>query len=106
MGWSSLLATTDKAARQHLGGPVTYTPGVGSAVQVTGIFDAIHQHVDVGQPGVTASGPAVFLALSDLPSDPETDTAARVTIAGVVYAITTPEKDGQGGVLLRLNEVT
>lgn len=106
MDFAAHLASADAAVVGHLGAEVTYTPGVGDAVPVTGIFDAAHEQVDAGQPGVTSSGPAVFLRLSDLPSDPETDTDATVTVDGVLYRPWEPAKDGQGGVLLRLHRAT
>jgi hypothetical protein len=49
-----------------------------------------------------SSGPTVFLRLEDLPSDPEDDDAT-ITVSGVDYRITEPQKDGQGGVLLNLH---
>lgn len=88
-----------------LGGPVTYTPGVGAAVDVRGVFDALYVKVDAGNTGVSSSGPAVFLRLSDLPSDPSDDVAARVTVAGTQYKVREAEPDGIGGVHLLLQEV-
>lgn len=104
MSFATQLAAVDRLARKSLGETVTYTPGVGAAVPVAGIYDEAYQRADAGESGVATSGPAVFLTLADLPSDPETDAAARVTIRGTVYAVAVPEKDGQGGVLLRLHE--
>lgn len=105
MAFADLLARGDRVARGHLGGAVTYSPGVGDPVVVDGIFDAAYVRVDLGEPGVSSSGPAVFLTLADLPSDPTTDTAATVTIAGVTYAIHTVAPDSLGGVLLHLHRV-
>jgi hypothetical protein len=106
MAWDALLQRADKAVRQQLGGTVTYTPGVGGAVTVTGIFDAAYVRAEAGRPGVSSSGPAVFLRLADLPSDPETDEAATVTVGGTTYRVAEPQKDGQGGVLLQLFKAT
>lgn len=86
------------------GGPVTYTPGVGEAVMVRGVFDALYMKVDAGNTGVSSSGPAVFLALSDLPSDPCDDLDARVTVAGTEYKVREAQPDGVGGVHLLLQE--
>jgi hypothetical protein len=95
MGFADLMAAADIPVRQVLGGVsnVTYTPGVGVAVVVDGVFEAAHQHLDLGEPGVTTQGPAVFLTLTDLPSDPEADTAATVTVAGVTYTPHTARPD-------------
>lgn len=103
MTFSALLATADGVVQDHLGDAVTYTPGEGAAVEVSGIFDLLYQHVDLGQAGVSSSGPAVFILLSDLdPLDPETDEDARITVEGSTYKITEVQKDGKGGVRLLL----
>ena len=105
MGFAELLAMVDVPVRERLGGDVIYTPAVGDPVTVSGIFDAAYVRVDLGEPGVSSSGPAVFLTLDDLPSDPKADTAATVTVGGVAYLPHTVEPDGIGGVLLHLHEV-
>ena len=107
MGFADALALGDAALRGILGGSITYTPTVGEAVVVDGVFDAAFQVVDgVGSSAVMSVGPAVFLTLDDLPSDPETDTAATVTVASVAYLPHTVKKDGQGGVVLLMHKVT
>jgi len=109
MGFADLLAVADATVRQKLGGSVTYTPGVGVAVTVDGIFTAPHTvAADAAQGGgVSTVSPTCFLTLDDLPSDPESDTAARLTVSGVVYRWDTnaSEPDGLGGILLRLHKV-
>lgn len=102
------MAVGDRIVRSQLGedDPITYTPGVGDPVFVTGVFDDAYLRVDAGQPGIASSGPAVFLSLGDLPTDPETDTAATVTIAGVMYSPYEVQKDGLGAVLLHLHKTT
>jgi hypothetical protein len=105
VGFSELLATVDRAVRKTLGGSVTYSPTSGSPVTVDGVFDAAYVRVDLGQAGVSSSGPAVFLRLSDLPSDPSTDATATVTVSGVTYTVHEAQPDGLGGVLLQLHQV-
>lgn len=104
MAFPDLLAAADRAALQHLGGPVRYTPSPinGDAVDVTGIFDAAAVHQDVGQAGLVSQGPQVFLRLADLPVDPEDDDPT-VVVAGNEYRVREVQKDGQGGVLLLLH---
>ncbi len=104
MGFSDLMAAADRAAREVLGETVTYAPSSGDPVEVRGIFDAAYVRVDAGQAGVSSSGPAVFLCLSDLPSDP-TDDEAVVTVGAVGYRIREAQPDGLGGVLLLLHRV-
>jgi len=105
MGFPALLASSDRAVLQHLGGTVVYAPSDGEPVEVPGIFDAAWVRVDAGEAGVTSVGPAVFLRLSDLPSDPEDDAGARVTAGGTTYRIREAQRDGQGGVVLHLHRV-
>lgn len=101
MGFADLLASADRAVLQHLGGVVTYAPSAGDPVEVRGIFDAAFVRTDAGRAGVMGSGPAVFLALADLPTDPE-DDAPTITVNGTAYTVREADKDGAGGVLLHL----
>lgn len=105
--FASLLTLADRAVLTHLGedGGVTYTPGVGASAEVSAVFDAAYVRVDAGEPGVSSSGPAVFVLVADLPSDPETDVEARVMVDGTEYTIHEVKKDGKGGALLLLHEV-
>jgi hypothetical protein len=101
VGFGDLLAKADRAVLKQ-GDAVRYTPSEGAAVDVLGIFGAPYVRATAGEPGVVSSGPTVFLRLEDLPSDPEDDDAT-ITVSGVDYRITEPQKDGQGGVLLNLH---
>jgi hypothetical protein len=103
VGFAEALAHGDRVARGQLGRAVTYTPAVGVPVTVTGIFDEAYQLVDLQQAGVSSSSPAVFLTLADLPSDPELDTAATVTVGARVFKPWKVMPDGQGGVLLLMH---
>lgn len=106
MGFGDLLAVADRALRDSsVSDSIVYTPSIGEAVTVAGCFDALHTRVDLGQPGVTSQGPACWLDLGDLPSDPETDTDAQVTFDGQAYTIHEVQKDGKGGVMLLLHTV-
>ena len=105
MGFTDLLATADRAVRKHLGGSITYAPGVGSPVTVDGVFDAAYVIAESGETGVSTFGPAVFLTLDDLPSNPDTDLSATVTVSGTTYSIRETKPDGQGGVLILLHVV-
>lgn len=105
MSFADLLAAGDVLVRETLGESVTYTPGVGSAVIVSGIFDAVYVKVEAGEAGIASQGPSVALTLTDLPSNPADDTGARLTIRGTQYLAYTVEPDGQGMVRLLLHEV-
>jgi hypothetical protein len=99
------LARADAAAVDHLGSVASYTPEGGEAVEVQGIFDAAYVLVDPGAgPGVSSCGPALFVRMADLPSDPREDEPS-IEVAGVQYRVKEVRPDGQGGVLLLLSEV-
>ena len=105
MAFADLVRVSDRITRELLGERVTYTSGVGTAVQVSGVFDLAYVKVDAGQPGVSSVGPSVFLALEDLSSDPSEDPAATVTVGGVTYTAHEVMPDGLGGVRLLLHRV-
>lgn len=106
MRFASLLASVDRSVLDVLGETVTYTPGEGDAVEVTGIFDAVYTRVDAGQAGVSTSGPSVWLLLADLPTGAADDEDATVTVAAVEYAIKESEPDGKGGLRLLLKKLS
>lgn len=108
MSFADLLETADRTVMRVLGekaedDTIIYTPGVGAAVSVNGVFDAAYRREEVGEAGVSTAEPAVFLLLADLPSDPRTDSPI-LTIRGVEYAVREVEPDGDGGVRLFLQE--
>ena len=102
--FSAAILAADRAAQSLLGGqPVTYAPEVGSPVSITGIFDSVFVLVRGGDvpAGVEALGPAVFLRLEDIPSDPELDDPT-LTINGTDYVVIERVPDGIGGIVLAL----
>src|SRR5512133_3481279 len=105
MAFAAHIAAADRAVLQHLGedGLIRYAPSVGDAVDVKGVFDASYVQVNAGQAGVVSSGPAVFLMVADLPTNPEEDDPI-ITVAGVAYRVREPKSDGKGGVVLLLHE--
>lgn len=105
MSFADLLQAVDVTSRETLGEDVIYTPGAGDAATVCGIFDAAYVRVDAGNTGVSSSVPAVFLSLDDLPTDPSDDEDCRVTRLGITYKVREAEPDGQGGVVLFLQQV-
>lgn len=102
MGFADLLSVADQRVRQRTGETLIYTPGVGAAVSVAGVFDLEHHVTDLGGAGVDGYAPAAFVALADLGSDPETDEAATITARGVTYSIHEVRKTA-GQVLLLLH---
>jgi hypothetical protein len=101
--FATLLAQIDQVTLAQLGEDVVYAPSVGDAEIVSGVFDEAYVRADAGNAGASSSEPAVFLTLADLPSDPRTDEAT-ITIRDVAYAIREAKPDGQGGVLVFLQE--
>jgi hypothetical protein len=104
MSWAALAGGLNTAVLAHFGEATTYSPGVGQAVQVQGIFDAAYVRVDAGEAGVSSVGPAVWYRLADLPVDPVEDEP-QIVVGTVTYEVREAQKDGQGGVLLLLRKV-
>lgn len=105
--FGDLMAMVDRAVQVNLGGAsIVYRPSGGSPVPVIGVFDA--QFVLAkgdAEAGVETLGPAVFLRLEDLPTDPE-DDEPTLMINGVNYRVIERRPDGIGGVVLALRLVT
>lgn len=106
MAFFDLIETMDRAVQAHLGGEeVQYAPQVGSPVVITGIFDerfVLAEELDAV--GVEANSKAVWVRLSDLPTDPDEDEPT-ITIRSVAYRVRQRRRDGQGGITLLLHEV-
>lgn len=108
MTFTDLVARVDRAAQTMLGGElVTYAPAVGAPVQVTGIFDAnyVLAKGSIGNAGVEATSPAVFLRLEDLPVDPEDDDPV-LTIRSLDYKVHERLPDDMGGIVLALRRAS
>lgn len=103
MAFSDLIASADRAARDHLGGvAVVYAPEVGDAVEVRGIFDARFVIADQGEAGVEQVAPAVWLELDELPVHPD-DDEPTLTIEGRQYRVRERQPDGMGTIRLLLH---
>lgn len=104
--FAELVELADRAALAALGGEaVTYDPAAAAPVVVTGIFD--EQYVlakGSAEAGVGTLGPAVFLLLEDLPTNPE-DDEPTLTIRAVNYRVIERRPDGMGGIVLALRRV-
>lgn len=110
MGFADALAVGTISLKRTLGDDheITYVPSVGDPEVVEGIFTEPYQGVDIGERGggISTEKPTCYLTLSELPSDPEVDTLARLLVDGTKYRWTDSQPDGAGGILLILNEVT
>lgn len=97
MGFADLIATADSAVLSHLGAvDVVYQPSVGDPVTVQGLYDENYTLIDEGNNAVEQIGPAVWLTLSALPADPQTDDPT-ITIQGREYRVRERQTDGFGG---------
>lgn len=105
MAFDELIAAADRAVLGHLGGvsviyaPEVYSPGGGAPVTVQGLFDAnFTLFTNEGE----IRGPAVFLRLEDLPTNPDEDNPV-LTIGDKCYRVRARQLDGLGGVHLVLS---
>lgn len=105
--FASLVASMDgMITSSKMATIVTYTPEVGPAVEIKGIFDANYVLAKgTAEAGVETLGPAVFLRLSDLPVDPE-DDEPTLTIRDVEYRVIERRPDSLGGIVLALRRLT
>lgn len=104
MAFADLVAEMAAAQLDEFGELVTYTPAAGgpAAAQVTGIFDQGFVLVKgTAEAGVESIGPAIFLLLADLPTDPEDDDPI-LTIRAADYRVIERIPDGMGGIVLVL----
>jgi hypothetical protein len=98
--WGGLAAATDAAILDNLGITVSYKRGAAAPVQITAIFDGDYVPVDTGRSEIAAQGPMIFIRLSSLTSDPA--RGDEVTVNGVLYAVESVHKDGEGAAELML----
>ena len=106
--FAARVAALDRAVQLHLGAvEVTYVSSTpGGTFPVAGIFDAQYVLSSTGDSlaGVETRGPAVFVALADLPIDPEFDSPT-LTIGGIAYRVIGRETAGMGSIVLVLRRV-
>jgi predicted permease len=89
------------------GEPVQYTPAVGTAFQVTGIFDEAYKEVDLaGGMGVTTVMPVVGVRLSQFSNLPKQGDQLTILRTAATYAVKEVRPDSHGSVLLMLNYVS
>lgn len=103
MSFVALLQHADEQVHDRLGDSCVYSPSVGASATVRCVYDAAYVLAEPRAPGVSSSGPAVFVRAESLPAGWEADVSATVERAGVTYAIREVQPDGQGGVLLLLH---
>ena len=111
MAFTDLMAACDRAVQGHLGGvAVTWLPGAGGSVALTGMFDESYILVDAEEPGRESVGPSVWLSaeeLAKLAVQPD-DEAARpkMTINGTTYVAHESQPEGLGGMRFLLHKET
>lgn len=105
MSFGSDVASMDRSVIALLGDDesVVYVASSGASVTVRGVFHDEHALLMDGN--VETTGPAVFLRLPDLPSDPDSDDPT-LTIRGRSYVPHRRQRDSLGGILLYLHRVS
>lgn len=103
MSYASNLTSLDANLLNFLGAKdVTYTPSVGEAVTVKGLFDDASQLVDPGgEAGLEMPVPMLWLRLAELPGDPMTDSPT-ITVDGNTYTVYERRSDGDTGQSIQL----
>ncbi len=87
-----------------VGVPIVFTPALGVAVNLNGIFNEAHEEVTLldDVPASTVS-PAVGVNRSDLNQDPLQGDMVTIESTGETYVIRDVQPDGHGHILLLLN---
>lgn len=106
MSFADLLASADSAVLDSLAGAETveFRTGYGVYQTVQAIFEAKHQSVSLGEMGISAFAPSLFVRLSDLPSDPRDDDGCSFIVNGRHYSPRDVQRDGQGFALIKLEQ--
>lgn len=99
MSFRDLEAAVLGICNTTFGTPVTYTPIVGSAVSINGVFDNAYIEVN----GVSSLKPVLRIKLADLALSPAKGDLALIN--AVSYRILSSEADSYGGSLLVLQKV-
>lgn len=97
------MAVVDATVRDVLGESVTYSPTIGTPLELKGVFDAVYIRVDAGQPGISSQGPAVFLLTTDLPAGAADDLTATITVDAIEYVISEIKPDGMASLVFMLH---
>jgi hypothetical protein len=109
MSFAAHLTTMDQNVVNLLEGgeTISYRSGAGVSVSVLGIFEASYEFLATGGEGAGVSSfqPALFVALSQLNSDPRLDKRAIVTVDGQEYKVASADGDGRGHAILRLHRL-
>jgi len=102
MNWEDATKRALGTALNTFGKSATYTPAVGAASTITGVFDRGYRAIEFN--GVETSSFAITFAikLEDLSANPV--SGDQVTIDGTTYKIIESQEDGQGGAILILHE--
>lgn len=82
------------------GEPATYTPGAGEPAAITVIYD---EEYGAGSPYVAVVDMQGPVAQTKTENVPGIDAAAKFTIRGVEYSVTSIQPDGTGWVLIQLS---
>ena len=83
---------------------VQFTPAVGAAFQVTGVFDEAYKEVDLaGGMGVTTVTPVVGVRLSQFQNLPRQGDQLTILRTAATYVVKEVRPDSHGAALLMLN---
>jgi hypothetical protein len=84
----------------EFGVTASYVHDGGAAIEVSGIFDAEHQMLGLGDGDIASVGPEFNCREADLPAG--YGDGDEITVNAVLYFVRHPEPDGTGMVKLRL----
>jgi hypothetical protein len=90
-----------------LGEPVIFKPVIGTAYQISGVYDDRYQEVAlVDGMGVPTESPVIGVSLSVFAATPRQGDQITIIRTGEVFAVKKVRPDGHGAALLFLNSVS
>lgn len=103
MDWPELQDRVDRAARTHLGEPITYTAPGGSPEVIRGVFDDAAEFAEVTNGVIVSSyAPVLGVRIADLAAPPV--EAAAVVARGTNYIVLVVRAGVVGWAVLQLEE--
>lgn len=107
LGFGDLTDALHEQDKFAFGEDIVYEPKSGGTFNIVGIFNQIHDQIDVDTQRVVASNdPTMGIKLSDLPLAPVKGDIVRIPSRSLVFRVADSQEDGEGMSELKLDRVS
>lgn len=107
LGFGGLTDSLHEQEKFAFGEDIVYEPISGGSFSIIGIFNQIHDEIDVDTQRVVASNdPTMGIKLSDLSKAPEKGDIVRIPSRQLVFRVADSREDGEGMTELKLDRVS